>query len=83
MDTEVKRQIEKEISRCNRRIKWAFEPQHYWMERKAILMNSLHYGFEVALGDIEKTLSQSSKYMESIIRANQDTLSDIQNKWAK
>lgn len=82
METQIKAQIEKEIAKCNTKIKWSMNPQPYWIERRAILMNSLHYGFETALGDIEKTLSKSRQYSAEIVRANQDTLSDIQTKWA-
>ncbi|AEI46785.1 hypothetical protein [Runella slithyformis] len=82
METQIKAQIEKEIAKCNRRIYWSTHPQPYWIERRAILMNSLHYGFKTALGDIEKTLSKSPQYSAEIVKANQDTLSDIQTKWA-
>jgi len=82
MDSKIKAQIEKAIAKCNTKIKWSMNPQPYWIERRAILMNSLHYGFETALGDIEKTLSKSRQYSAEIVKANQDTLSDIQTKWA-
>ncbi|NBB22571.1 hypothetical protein GVN20_24670 [Runella sp. CRIBMP] len=82
MEKKIKAQIEKEIAKCNRKIYWSTHPQPYWIERRAILMNSLHYGFETALGDIEKTLSKSRQYSAEIVKANQDTLSDIQTKWA-
>ncbi|WP_273210492.1 hypothetical protein [Runella zeae] len=83
MSENVKKQIEAEILKCDRRIKWGWGSIHYWRERRAILMNSLHYGLDVALKDVQKTLTTSSKYLADIVKANQDTLLDIQTKWSK
>ncbi len=83
MKKEIKAAIEQEIAKCNSKIKWSLNPQPYWIERRAILMNSLHYGFETALGDIEKTLFKARQYSDEIVKANQDTLLDIQTKWAQ
>lgn len=83
MEKEIKNQIEKEVAKCERRMKWSMHPQHYWMHRKAILMNCINFGFEVVLGDIEKTLEKQHQYMADVVRANQETLLDIQTKWAK
>ena len=83
MNKETKAQIERAILKCENKIKWYTSPQYYWIERKAILMNCLNFGFEVVLSDIEKTLSKSGQYMAPIVKANQDTLLDIETKWAK
>lgn len=82
MEKETKRQIEKEIGKCQRRIEWEWNSPHYWMHRKAMLINCLNFGVEVVMGDIEKTL-QRKDLLQDVLKAHQDTLLDLQTKWAK
>lgn len=83
MEKEIKKQIEKEVAKCERRMKWSLHPQHYWMHRKAMLMNCLNFGVEVVMGDIEKTLQRSNGLLDEVLKAHQDTLLDLQTKWAQ
>ena len=83
MDKKIKKQIERELAKCNAEMAKSIQPNYYQQSRACMLRLCLRDGIEVVVECIKKNMSRYTQHTGvEWIKADTDMLSDILTKWA-